>query len=1108
MSCPDLDDEIKDLEAELEQITRLKRAFEAEQELVRPRKEKVEKPKVLKLFTGEEVTVDPGEFKARLEEDAIGMGEETVREMVRAGFEGNKGPSGRTGRMVNYGQLDPSDENVARLLEVMGLRRADTPKGVELRETFTSQIAARELMLLAQKAGADPRKFAERIGSRARNLNQLPSTVFTLAKMRWDSASQYADALDELADAIDGAYINDSLKTQAGNIAKWAYYYEQLDARARRYVGQALKSLQFNPDADLPVFDFTKDVADLTIDDIKGNSLVADMLKLTAEGNAKALRKRAAAKRMAKMTEGGINESGFMSQLRILNDFRRANLLSSPNTWLLRNPISGALVQGLYMGEDVLSGTMRLVSTNGLKDGVADGLKAASYAFSAFNSAWRMSWGNAQEMLMTGRGAMTGDSPKYVQVQFLKEPKDFVNEAWSVFENSSAIEKVNPIMLFNAANALVFKKLGQLTEATLGSDVGYGGPFRLLNAGDEFVRTQSYVWKTNHEAFIRAVQEGKEAGQKVEWIQKRADELAEKTIFSGVFSDDDLAEFRKTRNAQYDIPVSDEIDDDELRMLLYDNYKNAPNMANEIGAAGSKRMTDVTFTGELTNNVSGGFNQMRSNPVIGWLVPFYRVPLNGLGWVLNREILIALPKQLLMESKQGVSQVARSQAFSKLTDTSDEALAALPQLRFTPEEMADARARTTVAAAIAAATTALWQQGVFTDGGGFDPRQRERSRALRSPYSFVLGGIPTPAGRFNISGGAPGVDFIDLMGLHADIMRAAHEGFIGQQDAASAAGMIVKAHAMMLSNRLSLRGVTTFLNFLQDPERYDVSRMLSDQMGGVLPLSGVLGQASRTFADPNLGYAKRRVLSADEQAVISKDPIFKVIEPVLNLLRPIAQGNGNYPVVGLAVAREKDWLGDTIVRPLGIPYDMTIPFMPVVRIDDPLRRWLEKHGFGDKPNPDATVKVGGVQLQMTNPEEDSFRIAMRETKAEYTPEQVGTSAGRLMPIWQYLRGNTMREALQALSEDPRYNEMLNSTVGGVSPSLVAQPGKALSKRVDAGGAELYAPIDDIINYYEQLGMMEVMNKHPEFKGRFDAIVRKKQEGLQGYAESVGLQRVF
>jgi hypothetical protein len=93
------------------------------------------------------------------------------------------------------------------------------------------------------------------------------------------------------------------------------------------------------------------------------------------------------------------------------------------------------------------------------------------------------------------------------------------------------------------------------------------------------------------------------------------------------------------------------------------------------------------------------------------------------------------------------------------------------------------------AAAIAAATTALWQQGVFTDGGGFDPRQRERSRALRSPYSFVLGGIPTPAGRFNISGGAPGVDFIDLMGLHADIMRAAHEGFIGQQDAASAAGI-------------------------------------------------------------------------------------------------------------------------------------------------------------------------------------------------------------------------------------------------------------------------------------------------------------------------------
>jgi hypothetical protein len=182
--------------------------------------------------------------------------------------------------------------------------------------------------------------------------------------------------------------------------------------------------------------------------------------------------------------------------------------------------------------------------------------------------------------------------------------------------------------------------------------------------------------------------------------------------------------------------------------------------------------------------------------------------------------------------------------------------------------------------------------------------------------------------------------------------------------------------------------------------------------------------------------------------------------------------------------------------------DMTVPFMPVIRVDDPVRNWLEKHGFGDKPNPSAKIKVAGVDLQLSNAEEDTYRVAMREVKAETPPELMGVSAGRLMPIWPYLQGKTMRGALQALSEDPRYNEMLNSPVGGVSPSLQAQPGKKLSARKESGGGELYAPIDDIIDYYQQLGLLAVVRDHPEFKGRFDAIVRERQQNLQRYAESI------
>jgi hypothetical protein len=176
--------------------------------------------------------------------------------------------------------------------------------------------------------------------------------------------------------------------------------------------------------------------------------------------------------------------------------------------------------------------------------------------------------------------------------------------------------------------------------------------------------------------------------------------------------------------------------------------------------------------------------------------------------------------------------------------------------------------------------------------------------------------------------------------------------------------------------------------------------------------------------------------------------------------------------------------------------------MPVIRPNDPLRNWLAKHGFGDKPNPNARVTIGDVELQMSNEEEDTFRVAMREKVAEVPPEVMGITPGRLMPIWPYIQGKTLRGALQALSEDPKYNEMLNTPVGGVSPSLSVQPGKTLTDRKQSGGGELYAPVDDIINYYEQLGMLQMMQEHPQFKGRFDVILREKQQKLQQYAETI------
>jgi hypothetical protein len=1078
-SCNDLGSQIKELQDQLEALESTKRGLLSAAALADEQPKG--KPKVLKTYTGDEVRVDPGEWVTQAEMDAMRMGDQKVKEMVQAGFEGKEGPRGRTGRMVNYSQIDPSEENIASLLEVMGLRRAETAKGLELRRPFTSQVAAQALMDLAQKTGADPRKVAELLKKRVAGVDNLPAAVYAVAKARWDSAVQYADALGELADAIDNSTLTEQVKVQAGNAAKWAHFYEQLDAQVRRRVGQSLKSLQFNASNEINLIDLNKDIAELTLDDVKGNSLVADMLKLTAEGNANELRKRAAAKRLSSMNGGSVTEPGFFAELRTLNTLRKANLLSGVSTWAIRNPISGALVQGMYMAEDSASGMLRGITKHGLKPGVADGLQASSRAARAWTSAFSMSWANAWESLSTGKGTMGDENLKFITKGIYESPEQWVNsaleDAWGKFKSWQALD---PLNTFNLVNASLWKVFGEGVKKATGSDAGFMAPFRLLNAGDEFMRTQAYVWKANHEAFLRAADEGRMQGMDAAWIERRADQLAEDSIFSGVFTDDQLAEFRKTRNQQFGIPAGDELPDDELRAMLYNQYRGVPNLSSEVGRTAYGRTADVAFTNNLRDPISQGVQQMRQNPVVDWMIPFWKVPINGIGWVLNRDIFIALPKQLLMEGQQLASRGSEA-------------------LKYTPEQMADARARTVVATMLAAGTHMLWESGLFTDGGPADPRQNERWRRNNTPYSFSLAG--TIAAGVKVRGN--GVDVIDLMGLHADTLRAWHEGMIQQQDASAAVQKIVFAYAQLLKNRAALKNITSVLNVMQDPERYDFADVLANQMGGILPFSGFAGHFQRAATDPSLRPVKMRFASAEEMAALGKDPIFGQLQPVMDLLTKATVGAMNsYPGVGALQPREKDWLGNTIERPLGLPLDQAVPFMPVIKPTDPLYDWLDRHGFGAKPRVDGSFTEGGVTVQMTNEEEGYYREQMRSLKGEVSPEAVGiANGGRLFSIAPFVQGQTMQGALRKLMKDERYNAMLNNPVGEVSPSLTAQPGKTLDNRLKSGGELLYAPIDDIIKYYDKLALMGLIKNEPGFAERWRAVARQKQQGLQQFAES-------
>lgn len=1074
--CNDLQSQIAELEKRLENIASTRRGVLAAAELDRQAAAKP-KPRVLRTYTGQEIDADPAEWIAQAEFDAMAMGDEVVTRMVQAGFDESLGPNGTTGRMVNYAQLDPSDANIAALLEVMGLKRSATDKGLELRRPFTSQVAAQALMQMAQKTGANPRAVAEALSKRVKGIDNLPATVYMAAKARWDTASQYADVLDELADAIEGGYLTDDLKAQAANAARWAHFFEQFDAQIRTQVGRALRSLQFNGEAVITSIDLSKDIQKLTLDDVKGDTLVAQMLKQTAEGNAAELRRAAAGKRVSQMLGGEINDTGFYGSVRALNYFRRANLLSSVSSWLIRNPVAGALVQVTYMAEDSLSGTFRSINTNGLVPGTIDGLQAVGYAARGFQSAFGMAWGNAIDTFRTGKAVMGDGNPKYVTASISEDPKAFIDRYLGYSMDWKTLLG-NPLMLFNGMNAAVWKVFGVAGEKLLDTDAGYALPFRLLSFGDEYLRTAGFAWKTHHEAFIRAAKEGRAAGKSIDWIEKRANEMTEKTIFDGVFSDDDLVEFRRARNEQQGIPPGEDLNDDELRALLYNRYHNAPNLSDELTQVGMERGDNLTFSRALRDPITGGVNQMRQNPLMEWAIPFWKVPINGLGWVLNRDFLIAMPKQLIMEGRQAASKGAQ----------------------FTAEEMADARARTLVSAAIFATTYALWENGLFTDGGSFDVRQRERERRTHNPYAFILGGGVLGAG---LQFAGNGIDVIDLMGLQADVMRGFHEGVIQQQDASAAAQRIAMSYANLLKNRAALKNLTSILNWAQDTSRYDFARVLGDQMGGIMPVSGLLGNITRTAGDQEERVAKRRTMTAEEAAALRKDPLFGPLQPVVELLKSaVIASNSNYPVLGALQPREKDWLGNRVERPFGISLDQTIPFMPVIKPKDRLYSWMERHGFGDKPRPDGKFEFQGNTVQMTNDEENIYREEMRTATGNVPPEQLGVSGGRLLPIWRYVQGQTMAGALRKLMDDPVYDRMLNTPQGKISPSLVAQPGKSLDDRKASGGGDLYAPVDDIIHYYDRLGLMGLMKQRAGFLDRFRSVVKLRQDNLQQYAEGL------
>jgi len=1106
--CSELEARLAAARERAAQAKKVRQAVEAEAELD-AKKGPGSAFRTFSMVDGTKIRINAKEFYDQVEADNIAMGDEQLRQLVRERFDKKVRPKGSKGLNINYSQMEFNDENVNALLELAGSRRRESSAGQDLAQKFTEEVARDQLLQEVALQGGNVEEIARGLSRDTGSVAKLPLRMVLITKMRADSARYYADMLEDAADLISSFGLSPQKKAELSRVSQYMHFFEQLDALYSRKVGQALRARSFKQFKEVELgtdnlsFD---DVAKLNLDTLKEGSLAAQVLEAIESGNAESLRRVATAKRVLAAADSTIDEPNVFTQIRLLNDLRKDNFFLSPSTWISRNVVAGAGVN-FYMGvEDFASAAFK---TGSLKDAFEMSTFAANRMFMGMNEAFSAAF----QVLNTGKPTLTSlglkenvdpsslMNAKQNNADQIKFVKDSLNEAWATnFIDGAA---ASPFAAMNLMNLGIRSWLGSAIEKTTGSTAGYMPAFHLLAGGDEITRHMAKDWAASSTSWLQALDEWKGMAEKPnipkpEWVAQRANELADQAVYSGAMTDDELVKLRRQAGAQQYGDMSNEA----LRLKIMNDQAGVPRPDTKAGRAALERMEEVTFTRPLDDPFGQGINRMRQNPILGWNLPVFTTPYDGLKWLISRDVFVSTADLLIKEARQAQGKWSGKEA---------------EDLPFTADEMADARGRTVVAAGMALIVNQIWQRGLFNDGGSFVPDQNKRERDRTPPYSFSIGTLGLMGlSKINIPGSS--IDIVDLMGLQADVQRAFYEGLIKEQDFNKFMDGIVKAYARTIGNKESLSGVVDLFNGLTSSsanQNTDWVNLMSRQFNGILPLSGALTWGSRAGQDPAMVQG-RREMSAVEVAALEKDPNFNLFQQFASKITK------NYPIVGTVgyQARNRDWLGRDIKRPFSMPYDTNAPFAPILTSDTPLDRWMDKHGFGAPPHPGGKISSGDTPLKggattMSLDEENTWHREFTTIKGEAPAGfWLGKNAvidtrhggvGFVYNIDRYVQGNTVLEALTALSQDPDYNLDLDTPW---SPSLAARPRprseQSLSQRKksinDPRG--IYKVWDAIITYYDRQAIDRMAQQHPEFVTKAQANATIKDERRLEDAEAM------
>lgn len=353
---------------------------------------------------------------------------------------------------------------------------------------------------------------------------------------------------------------------------------------------------------------------------------------------------------------------------------------------------------------------------------------------------------------------------------------------------------------------------------------------------------------------------------------------------------------------------------ERVTAILADPQTEAPDV--HLAAANASRYQ--TFTkplGDAGQNIQQFFNRM---PAAKLISPFIRTPANIMKFAGERTPLAWLSRNVREELAAGGAR--RDMAIAKMATGS----------------------------MVMATTATLAAQGHITGGGPADPKAKATLRRQGwQPYSVKIGDKYVSYNRVEPLGMLMGVaaDFAEIAGLAGDEMAP-------ELDRLAAA--IVMSFSKNVTSKTWLRGVSSAIEAIEDPQRYG-AQWIQGYARSTVP--AIVAQAERT-------------ISPEMEAVYSLSDAIRARIPGLSKDLPPRRDFWANPISS-AIGGKRGWLeaATSAVNPFYISQHKESPIdKELLRIGLPLSK------------PQRVQTFEGVQVELYPFEYDQFIVSMNEIK--------------------------------------------------------------------------------------------------------------------------------